>query len=118
MTLSTTHNETSFGVGDVIRVHQKTTEKSKKTDKHRIQIFEGTVIRIKGRGMGKTFTIRRIGAQKIGIEMIYPVALPSLQKIEVVRSGTKGARQSKLYYLRDKSKKETELIYTREKRKQ
>jgi large subunit ribosomal protein L19 len=109
MALKTKHGEVSFGVGDVVRVHHKVGD--------RVQIFKGTVIAIRGRGINKTFTVRRIGAQKIGIEQIFPLSSPLLTKIEVVREGMRGVRRAKLYYIRNKSKREVEKIYSRAKRR-
>ena len=91
-----TYNDQSISVGDTVRVHQEITEGSKK----RIQIFEGIVIAINNRDSGKSFTVRKIGANSIGVEKIFPLLLPSIQKIEVKRQGS--VRRSKLYYLRDK----------------
>jgi large subunit ribosomal protein L19 len=115
MAIEATHKDTKFGVGDIVDLHQTIVEPGK--EKARTQVFQGTVIRIKGRDMGKTITLRRIGAQNVGIELIMPLASPLLEKIEVVREGKRGVRQSKLYYIRHKSKKEIETIYTRAKRK-
>ena len=89
------HN-VSFGSGDTIRVHQEIQE----GDKKRIQVFEGIVISIKNRGNGKSFTLRKIAANGIGVEKIIPAALPSIKKIEVKRQGK--VRRAKLYYLRDR----------------
>lgn len=112
-------NESDFGVGDVVRVHQKITEtNSKGEEKTRVQVFEGTVIKIRGHGTGKSFTVRRIGAQNIGIEQIYPFNTPSLEKVEVVRGGSKGVRRAKLYYIRDKSRREIDKIYSRTRRRE
>jgi large subunit ribosomal protein L19 len=105
MALTATHKDISFGVGDTIKVFQKIKDKT--------QVFEGMVIGIKGRDMRKTFTVRRIGAQKIGIEQIFPLALPTIEKIEVVRKGIEGVRRAKLYYTRNKSSREIEKIYSR-----
>lgn len=99
----------SFGVGDKVRVVQRIKEK----DSERDQAFEGTVIKIKGMGDRKTFTVRRIGVQNIGIEKIFPLNLPTISSIEVVRKGLRGVRRAKLYYIRDKSRKEIEKIYSR-----
>ncbi len=71
------------------------------------------VIAIKNKGNGKSFTVRRIGSQKVGIEQIIPLISPNLEKVEVKRKGEKGSRRAKLYYTRDKSKKEIEKIYSR-----
>ncbi len=113
MALIAIHNETQFGVGDVIRVHQRIMEGDKNEGKGRVQIFEGMVIKIKGRDTSRSFTVRKIGAQKIGVEQIYPLVSPLVEKIEVVRKGTAGVRRAKLYYTRDKSKRDIETIYSR-----
>lgn len=114
MALILTHNEFKFGVGDVIRVHQKIQESE---DKFRTQVFEGTVMGIKGEGLRKTFIVRRMGAQKVGIEQIFPISSPHIEKIEVVRDGLKGVRHAKLYFIRNKSTKEIEKIYSRAKKR-
>jgi len=114
MALQLEHNEKKFGIGDVIRVHQKIQESEEKS---RTQIFEGTVLGIKGSGSRKTFTVRRIGAQKVGIEQIFPVNSPYIEKIEVVREGLKGVHHAKIYYIRNKSTREIEKIYSRTKTK-
>ena len=111
MSLYITHKNIKFGIGDKIRVTQKISD----GDKIRSAYFEGMVISISGRGEGKTFTIRRIGEQKIGIERIFPIELPSIEKIEIIRHGTSGVRRSKLYFLRHSSPKEIEQIFTRAK---
>lgn len=117
MALTATIKETKFGVGDVVRVHQTVSDSKGGEEKKRTQVFEGTVIGIKGHGAGKSFTVRRIGTQKVGIEQIYPVMSPIIEKIEVAREGLRGSRHAKLYYTRDKSKREIEKIYTRAVRK-
>lgn len=118
MALYFTHKEVEFGIGDVVRVHQRISELGKKDEqKSRIQIFEGTVIKIQGRDMGKSFTVRRIGAQKIGIEQIYPLAAPVIEKVEIVKKGMRGTRRAKLYYIRDKSKRDIDAIYSRANRR-
>ena len=110
MALKMKHGEVEFAVGDVVRVHQRIIEEGKKG---RIQVFEGTVIATKNREMGKSFVVRRVGTQKVGIEMIFPLSSPLIEKIEIKRKGERGVRRSKLYYLRNKSKRETEKVYSR-----
>ena len=117
MAIQAQHKENGFGIGDVVRVHILVADKANTEKGSRTQVFEGTVIGIKGRGNGKSFTVRRIGAQKIGIEQIFPLYSPILDKVEVVREGKRGSRQAKLYYTRHKSKREIETIYSRAKRK-
>ncbi|MCC6710957.1 MAG: 50S ribosomal protein L19 [Candidatus Pacebacteria bacterium] len=90
------YNNQTITVGDTVRVHQEIKEGNKK----RIQIFEGIVIAVKNSETGKSFTVRKIGANAIGVEKIFPVLLPSIKKIEIKRKGD--VRRSKLYYLREK----------------
>ncbi len=86
--------------GDVVRVHQKIQEKGKT----RIQIFEGMVlVRKHGTDAGATITVRRV-ANGYGVEKIYPLYSPLIDKIEVVRRAE--VRRAKLYYVRDKAQKE------------
>ncbi|OGJ38863.1 MAG: 50S ribosomal protein L19 [Candidatus Pacebacteria bacterium RIFOXYB1_FULL_39_46] len=91
-----TYQNQQISSGDTVRVHQEIIE----GDKKRVQVFEGLVIAIKNRGTGKSFTVRKIGANAIGVEKIFPVLLPSLKKIEIKSQGN--VRRNKLYYLRDK----------------
>ena len=94
-----THNTTDVHIGDTVRIHQSITD----GDKTRTQLFEGLVIAIKNAGAGQSFTVRKIGANGIGVEKILPVRLPSIKSIEVKRKGH--VRRAKLYYLRDRSGK-------------
>ncbi|RLC35088.1 MAG: 50S ribosomal protein L19 [Candidatus Nealsonbacteria bacterium] len=81
--------------GDTVRVYQKVKEK----DKERIQIFEGQVLARKhGREPGATITVRKL-VDGVGMERIFPLHSPTIEKIEIVRKGK--ARRSKLYYLRE-----------------
>ena len=91
-----TYQEETINVGDTVRVHQEIIEGEKK----RIQIFEGLVIAIKNRDINKTFTVRKIASNSVGVEKIFPVMMPTIKKIEVKRRGS--VRRAKLYYLRDK----------------
>ncbi len=109
MAIAAIHNEIKFGVGDVVAVHQKIVE----AGKSRVQVFEGTVIGIKGREVNKTFIVRKIGTQRIGIEQIFPLSSPSIEKIEIKRSGMTGVKHAKLYFTRAQSKKQIERIYSR-----
>lgn len=109
MSLTTTHKEIQFGVGDKIRVHQKI----KEGDKERTQIFEGMVIGISNRENGKTVTVRRIGEAGVGIERIFPLASPLIEKIEQVKKGTAAVRHAKLYFTREKAPRQVEEIYTK-----
>lgn len=109
MALKAKHNNIEFGVGDTIRVIQSLEEGGKTRSK----AFEGMVIGIKGREENKTFTVRKIGVGKIGIERIFPLFSPSIEKIEVIRTGVRGVRRAKLYYTRTKPRREIEKIYSR-----
>ena len=114
MSLKTIHSETEFGIGDKVRVHQKI----KEGEKERTQIFEGMVLSIKNRGDGRSITVRKIGAGNVGVERIFPLVSPFLEKIEVVKRGTSGVRHAKLYYTREKSPREVEEIYSRAARRE
>ena len=82
-------------IGDTVKVHVKI----KEGDKYRIQIFEGTVIAKKHGGINETFTVRRV-AHGCGIERVFPLHSPVVDKVEIVRCGK--VRRAKLYYLRDR----------------
>lgn len=82
-------------VGDTVKVHVKVKEGSRE----RIQVFEGTVIAKKHGGIEETITVRRL-SYGVGVEKVFPVHSPSIEKIETVRSGF--VRRAKLYYLRDR----------------
>jgi len=86
-------NPVDFGVGDTERVHTKVVE----GDKERIQIFTGVVIGKRGRGLNETFTVRRISYGE-GVERVFPIHSPRVDKIEVERKGA--VRRAKLTYLR------------------
>jgi len=83
-----------FEAGDTISVHLRVTE----GDKERIQIFQGTVIAIRGAGTSKTFMVRKI-SNGIGVERVFPFHSPKIVRIEVKRRGR--VRRAKLYYLRN-----------------
>lgn len=114
MALSTTHKEMQFGVGDMVQVTQTVTEDGKK----RNYVFQGMVISIRGRGDNKSFVVRRVGEAQVGIERIFPLSSPLLNSIKVVKTGGRGIRRTKLYYTRSKSRREVDLINTRESKKQ
>ncbi len=82
-----------FRPGDTVRVYYKT----KEGDRERIQRFEGVVISKRGKGLSKTFTVRRV-KHGFGVERIFPLYSPNLEKIEILRHGK--VRRAKLYYLR------------------
>jgi len=98
------YQDKNIGIGDTIRVYQEIIE----NDKKRIQIFEGIVIAIKNRQNNKSFTVRKIAANSVGVEKIFPVKLPSIKRIEIKRQGQ--VRRAKLYYLRDRIGKQATRV--------
>jgi len=88
--------------GDTVRVHVKI----KEADKERLQAFEGTLIARKNTGLGETITVRKISFGH-GVERIFPLNAPVVDRIEVVRSGR--VRRAKLYYLRGRKGKAARL---------
>jgi large subunit ribosomal protein L19 len=92
------HKVAPFKVGDGVRVHTKVRE----GDKERVQIFAGVVIAHKGSGIHETFTVRRISYGE-GVERVFPVNSPNLEKIEVEKTAENG--RARLYYLRDRTGK-------------
>lgn len=88
--------DTEVHIGDTIRVHTKVVEGAKT----RIQIFEGILIRLHGRGENATFTVRRVGTGGVGVERTWPVNSNIIVKVEIKKTGAH-VRRSKLYYLRE-----------------
>ena len=82
-----------FHVGDNVKVHYRITE----GNRERIQVFEGTVIAKQHGGIEETFTVRRV-SYGVGVEKVFPLHAPSIEKVELVRHGK--VRRAKLYYLR------------------
>ncbi len=85
----------TVNVGDTVRVHLKVKEGSRE----RIQVFEGTVIAKKHGGINESFTVRRV-SYGVGVEKVFPLHSPIIEKVETVRRGK--VRRAKLYYLRDR----------------
>lgn len=100
-------NTDAYRVGDTVRVHYKVVE----GDKERVQIFQGQVIRKRRGGVGATFTVRKV-SYTVGVERIYPMYSPRIDKVEVVSRGK--VRRSKLYFLRDLEGKAARLKDTRD----
>ncbi len=92
-----------FRAGDTLRVAINIVEGNKK----RVQNFEGVCIAIRGEGTGKTFTIRKIGANSVGVERILPIYSDSIESITVLRRGK--VRRAKLYYLRERKGKSARI---------
>ena len=84
-----------FNVGDTVKVSAQI----KEGEKTRIQVFEGTVIKVQGTGARQTFTVRK-KSNGVGVEKTWPVNSPLIKKVEVIRRGK--TRRAKLYYLRDR----------------
>jgi large subunit ribosomal protein L19 len=82
-----------FGPGDTVKVHVKVVEGTRE----RLQVFEGTVIKIRGTGLSQTFTVRRT-TSGVGVERTFPLHSPKIARIEVTRRGK--VRRGRLYYLR------------------
>ena len=96
-------------VGNTVKVHVRV----KEGNRERIQIFEGTIIKVQGGGINKTFTVRRI-ASGVGVEKTFLIHSPLVEKVELVRVGK--ARRARLFYLRDrvgKSAKTKEMVGAR-----
>ena len=107
MAIFATINKQQFSIGDTVRVYQK----FKMGEKVQSQYFQGVVIAIKGRGEGKSFTVRKIGADGIGMEKIWPIKSPIITDVKVRKKGT--SRRAKLYYLRQRKGKNSLKIKTR-----
>lgn len=84
-----------FAPGDLVRVHQKITE----GEKTRVQVFEGIVLQIKGRGENKSFTVRKLVGD-VAVERIWPVKSPNIEKVELKSNPKKRVKRARLYHLR------------------
>lgn len=101
-----TKTHPQFRPGDTVRVNYKVEESAKGADgekKFRIQAYEGVCIRFKKGTVGSSFTIRKIGANSVGVERVFPLCSPFVDSVEVLAGGR--VRRSRLYYLRDLSGK-------------
>jgi large subunit ribosomal protein L19 len=98
-----------FRAGDTLRLAVKI----KEGDKTRIQAYEGVCISKRGQGTGKTITVRKIGANSIGIERIFPIYSDSIDEITVIRRGR--VRRAKLFYLRELAGKKARIKELRRK---
>lgn len=104
-------NFDAFMVGDAVKVSLKI----KEGDKERIQIFEGDIIAMHNNGIATTFTVRRIGANSIAVERVFPYYSPLIETVKFVRKGK--VRRAKLYYMRDrigKAARVAEKVMTKE----
>ncbi len=108
-------NFPAFEVGNTIAVYQKI----KEGNKERLQVFEGDVIAIHKKGASSTFTVRKIGANAVSVERIFPYYSPLIDSIKFLRKGK--VRRAKLFYMRErvgKSARVKELVMTREQKEQ
>lgn len=95
-------NMSDFHVGDTVKVYGKI----KEGNRERIQVFEGTVLKIQGGGNRTTFTVRKV-SNGVGVEKTWPMHSPNVEKVEVVRRGK--VRRAKLNYLRDRVGKKAKV---------
>jgi large subunit ribosomal protein L19 len=105
----------AFSVGDTIAVSLRIQE----GDKERIQVFEGDVIAIRNKGNAKTFTVRKISANAVSVERIFPYYSPLIESIQFVRKGK--VRRAKLFYMRKrvgKAARVEELVLTKQEKEQ
>ncbi len=86
----------NFVPGDTVRV----SEKVKEGEKTRLQVFEGVVLGIKGRNENKTFMVRKMVGD-VGVEKIWPISSPNVEKVDIKKHSKKRVRRAKLYYLRN-----------------
>jgi len=89
--------------GDTVRVHARIVE----GDRERVQVFQGTIIRLRRGGVNANFTVRRVASHGIGVERTFLLNSPRLEKVDVLRSGH--VRRAQLYYLRDRRGKAARL---------
>ena len=92
----------TFNVGDTVKVYGKI----KEGNRERIQVFEGTVIKVQGGSNRATFTVRK-ASNGVGVEKTWPLHSPNVEKVEVIRRGK--VRRAKLYYLRDRVGKKAKV---------
>ena len=89
--------------GDTVKVHVRIVE----GNRERVQVFQGVVIRIRGGGINRTFTVRRVASHGVGVERTFLLHSPRVEKIEVLRHSH--VRRAKLYFLRQRSGKSARL---------
>ena len=101
------HEVAELTPGDTVRVHNRIVEGRNE----RVQIFQGTIIRLSGRGVNRSVTVRRIAAHGVGVERTFMVYSPRVEKIEVMRHAR--VRRAKLYFLRNLTGKRARLVEKR-----
>lgn len=100
MALELKHKDTIFHIGDQVGVHITFSE----GDKKKTQVFKGIVIATRGRGSNKMFTVRRMTRDKVGVERIFPLVSPSVEKVELIKKGT--VKRAKIRFIRDMSERQ------------
>jgi len=100
-----------FAPGDTVKVHVRI----KEGDKERIQVFQGTVIKKRGAGLGASFTVRKVSSG-VPVERIFPIHSPNVTRIERLRMGK--VRRAKLYYLRNLSGKQSRIEEKKEEKRE
>lgn len=103
MSLTFTHQDQLFTVGDTIKVNYKIKEK----DKERTQAFDGILLAIRGKGDVKSIIVQKAASDAVKVERIFPIASPWIESIKKMRSPKTKIRRSKLYYLRDSKARKT-----------
>ena len=103
-------NVPKFSPGDTVKVHVRI----KEGDKERIQVFQGTVIKKRGSGLGASFTVRKVSSG-VAVERVFPIHSPNVTRIERLRMGK--VRRAKLYYLRNLSGKQSRIVEKKEDKK-
>lgn len=88
-------SQIDFQPGDIVRVHQRI----KEGEKSRIQVFQGVVMQIRGEGVNKSFTVKKMVGQ-ISVERVWPIASPNIEKVELKEKSKKRIRRAKLNYLK------------------
>lgn len=99
---ATWQGKVNFSVGDTVGINYKIVEEGKKD---RSQRFEGVVLSIRGEGENKTFLVRKIAVDRIGVERIFPLNSPWIVDLKVIKKPKRKVRRAKLYYLRTQSGK-------------
>ncbi len=97
MANAVTVKDTTLGIGDTVKVHYLFTE----AGKEKRQVFEGTLMAIKGMDENKMFTVRKMTKSKVGVERIFPVNSPFIEKVDVAKKGV--VRRAKIYFIRGMS---------------
>ncbi|OGK43749.1 hypothetical protein A2957_03120 [Candidatus Roizmanbacteria bacterium RIFCSPLOWO2_01_FULL_38_11] len=96
-----TVKDTQFNVGDTVKIHYNLADTNEKT---KLQVFEGIVLDVNGKGDNRMFTVRKITKSNIGVERIFPAISPFIEKVDIAKKTT--SRKAKVNYVRTRSKRE------------